>query len=63
VPTLLVSLLTAATEEGVAAAMATVRLYGPVAILQTSGLPLQSQLLGRVALRRRQAPLPWTPAE
>jgi hypothetical protein len=29
-----------------------------VAILQTSGFPLQSQLLGCVALRRRQAPFP-----
>jgi hypothetical protein len=61
VPTLSLSLLTASAEEGIAAAMTTLRLNGPVAILQTSGFPLQSKCLGQVAVLLRVSPLPQTP--
>jgi len=50
-------------EEGVAAAIATLRLNGPTAVLQTSGFPLQSKLLDSVAVGRRQSPFPRAPAE
>jgi hypothetical protein len=59
----LISLLTAAAEEGVAAAVATLRLNGRMAILQTRGFPLQSQLLGCLTLGRPQALFPATPTQ
>jgi hypothetical protein len=43
--------------------MATLRLNRHLAILQTSRFPLQSNLLGCVALSCHRAPFPGAPAE
>jgi hypothetical protein len=59
----MISLLAAGAEEWVAGAMATLRLKGRVAILQTGGFPLQSKLLGCVALLRCGAAFSGAPAE